>query len=771
MPEEAISQTARRIAEHAAQHGLDTVQVVLHGGEPLLAGPGRLRMIISQLHVALRGVCGLDIRIHTNGVRLDQEFCELFAEYGVKVGISLDGDRAANDRHRRYANGRSSYQQVVRAIGLLRTRRFRHLYAGLLCTIDVANDPVAVYETLIALEPPRIDFLLPHATWDDPPARTAGTGTEYADWLIAIFDRWVADGRPTSVRTFESIMSTLAGGGSLTEALGLAPSSLVVIETDGSYEQVDSLKAAFDGAPATGFDVFSHTLDAVARHPGIVARQQGLAGLCRTCQECPVVTSCGGGLYAHRYRSGTGFGNPSVYCADLIKLITHVKSRMQAVTAARLPVATHALRDDDFRELAAGYGSAAAIGQLIQGQRTLRRALLSAVYRTAGRTPAVPGPARDMLRTAWTALAAADQERPEALDAVLAHPYVRVWAVRCLERLKQSSPAAEPDPAQAQEDGLVADVGHLAAIAAATAVRADDKIEVTIPVTGGAVHLPTLGRLVLGAGEPGRQPHEAIFVTNGNTASIRIGEDCWEITHAGLSNEPSRVVSLGNDGAVGWQPVRRLTAHDFSVALEDTDPYRNCHQWPAAARLTEAAAARWQQHFAGAWQEISRDFPAFAPAIAAGLTVLMPMSPAPAGRDVSAAARHAFGAVGAALPADATTLAMLIIHEFQHVKLGAILDLYDLYDPADTRLYHAPWREDMRPLEGLLQGTYAHLAVSEYWRTRKRITAGRAAQEAGERFAFWHGHTRAAIETLMDSGSMTPLGMRFAGEMRRSVYS
>lgn len=149
----------------------------------------------------------------------------------------------------------------------------------------------------------------------------------------------------------------------------------------------------------------------------------------------------------------------------------------------------------------------------------------------------------------------------------------------------------------------------------------------------------------------------------------------------------------------------------------------------------------------------------------------MPMSPAPAGRDVSAAARHAFGAVGAALPADATTLAMLIIHEFQHVKLGAILDLYDLYDPADTRLYHAPWREDMRPLEGLLQGTYAHLAVSEYWRTRKRITAGRAAQEAGERFAFWHGHTRAAIETLMDSGSMTPLGMRFAGEMRRSVYS
>ena len=72
-------------------------------------------------------------------------------------------------------------------------------------------------------------------------------------------------------------------------------------------------------------------------------------------------------------------------------------------------------------------------------------------------------------------------------------------------------------------------------------------------------------------------------------------------------------------------------------------------------------------------------------------------------------------------------------------------------------------------LEGLLQGTYAHLAVSDYWRTRQRATTGRAAEAAAERFAFWQGHTREAIETLAHSGSMTPLGMRFVEEMRRSA--
>ncbi len=109
---------------------------------------------------------------------------------------------------------------------------------------------------------------------------------------------------------------------------------------------------AFDGAPATGLNVFDHSLDVVAQHPGITARQKGLAGLCRTCQECPVVTSCGGGLYAHRYRSETGFANPSVYCADLLKLITHISDYLPQVTAGQPETRMHVLSGDTFSALA-----------------------------------------------------------------------------------------------------------------------------------------------------------------------------------------------------------------------------------------------------------------------------------------------------------------------------------------------------------------------------------------------------------------------------------
>ncbi len=43
---------------------------------------------------------------------------------------------------------------------------------------------------------------------------------------------------------------------------------------------------------------------------------------------------CGAGHYPHRYRSGNGFANPSVYCRDLEHLIHHIRGRVVADVVA-----------------------------------------------------------------------------------------------------------------------------------------------------------------------------------------------------------------------------------------------------------------------------------------------------------------------------------------------------------------------------------------------------------------------------------------------------
>jgi uncharacterized protein len=392
-----------------------------------------------------------------------------------------------------------------------------------------------------------------------------------------------------------------------------------------------------------------------------------------------------------------------------------------------------------------------------------------------------------------------DQQNQPALQRVLCHPYLRIWAVGALRQLR-SPPEPGPGP-----PGRGATLGHLGAVAAAAAIRAGLDTRIAVPVLAGAVQLPTLGRLVLAEGEPGplageaapggaatgppalpSAPPAALIEVRGDRVQILAGGRAFVLSRAGLLAGVSSAIPPPGTGGPGpgpatrpgpgeWQAVRTLRAPGLSVSLEDTDFYRDCHSWPAAPRMTEDDFRCWQDIFGRAWQEIEENHPAYAPALAAGLRMIVPLAPgqpsAGAAAELSATSRHAFGAVAIARPADAVTMALLLIHEFQHVKLSAVLDMYDLFDPADQGLYHAPWRTDPRPLEGLLQGSYAHLAVTGFWRAR-RVSGGAAeAAAARARFAHWQRQTAGAIDTLVASGSLTRMGRWFVGEMSRSIAS
>jgi uncharacterized protein len=334
-----LARTADRIAEHAAMHGLNAITVILHGGEPLLTGHSYLADAVHHLRDTVEPVARVRVGLQTNGILLDEPFLRIFKALDVRVGVSLDGDRVTHDRHRRYGNGHGSHAGVSQALQLLTRLEHRDIYSGLLCTIDFRNDPITVYEAMLAFDPPAVDFLLPHGTWSmPPPGRAHGnTHAPYAQWLIAIFDRWYGSPRrETRVRLFEEILHLLLGGKSRCEAVGLTPTSLVVVETDGSIEQTDALKSAYDGAPTTGLSVTRDSFDEALRLPSIVARQVGINALADQCIDCSLHRVCGGGYYPHRYRLGSGFRNPSVYCPDLFRLISYIRDRVGSDLRARL---------------------------------------------------------------------------------------------------------------------------------------------------------------------------------------------------------------------------------------------------------------------------------------------------------------------------------------------------------------------------------------------------------------------------------------------------
>ncbi|MEU6534453.1 FxsB family cyclophane-forming radical SAM/SPASM peptide maturase [Streptomyces sp. NPDC047000] len=346
VPPEVMTRTARRIAEHAAAHDLAEVRIDLHGGEPLLSGAAATLAYAAAVRSALPGHIGLCTTVQTNGTLVTERVLDELAEADVRVGLSLDGGTDALNRRRVDHSGRPAWPMAARAARMLADRP--GLYSGILCTIDITSDPAEVYTSLSALHPPQLDLLLPHANWSSPPpgltprppsAARGGRAvtTPYGDWLAEAFDLWwdrsetSPDEPQPKVRLFTEILALLLGAPSTTESVGLSPMCAVVVETDGTLQQIDAVRLAYDQAASTGLDVFRNSFDEALDLPAFVVRQTGAAGLAEECRACPVVRVCGGGNYAHRFQRGTGFRHPSVYCADLERLVRHAAERLLRV--------------------------------------------------------------------------------------------------------------------------------------------------------------------------------------------------------------------------------------------------------------------------------------------------------------------------------------------------------------------------------------------------------------------------------------------------------
>lgn len=339
MADDTVRALAEQVAAYARLMELPRVTFLLHGGEPLLAGKARIVAFVEVIRVTFERIAPdteLEFSMQTNGILITAEWLELFERIGLTFGVSLDGDQTANDRHRIDHRGYSSFSGVEAALRLIDTHPSgKQTFRGILAVMDVRNDPLVTFRFLAGFHPPRLDFLFPEGTHDNPPPHISGESSNYANWLIPIFDEWFKTRSKVRLRLFENLMDVLLGGRSQTEGTGEGHLNLLTIETDGEIEDVDLMKATYEGGGrfiSTGEapTIHSTELQALAQSPGTLERHRlhTFAGLSETCRKCPALNGCGGGFLSHRWSSARGFDNPSVYCRDLFELVRHIHGRL-----------------------------------------------------------------------------------------------------------------------------------------------------------------------------------------------------------------------------------------------------------------------------------------------------------------------------------------------------------------------------------------------------------------------------------------------------------
>ena len=399
-----------------------------------------------------------------------------------------------------------------------------------------------------------------------------------------------------------------------------------------------------------------------------------------------------------------------------------------------------------FAELAEGGGSPATMRRLGDAQRSKHLMLLHAI--AAAVTGPEPGPTA--FRAGYEQLARIQEAAPGAACWLLGLPHLGGWVHDTLIHLDQ---------------GTAADFGHFACLVAAAAVRAGLPVDLDVPVRDGRVRLPGLGSLLV----PGEKSWVRLRCDG---ARVTAGDGFAAEARRLVPDEGTGAPDDGpDDGTVpGWSGTPAVRADGgglaWTVLLETGDPYLDRYTLPMRTAMPAGEAADWRERVRTAWQIVAARHRWAAEPMADVISVIVPLTPRSDTDLVSATTPAAYGAIATSWPPDEVTLAETLVHEFQHVKLCGLLDMVPLAASGGQRVY-APWRQDPRPAGGLLQGIYAHVGIVRFWQAQQHAETDRdGLLRAQVLFARWRPAIGETVQTLLESGSLTPAGVRFAGRLR-----
>lgn len=377
---------------------------------------------------------------------------------------------------------------------------------------------------------------------------------------------------------------------------------------------------------------------------------------------------------------------------------------------------------------------------LLAAERSRRLILLRAVLDDASRRPGItePLPSIDEL---WNSVAAVHEADPAAFAGVLMSPQFGTWASRMMRLLGGVVHSRAP---------LWAELGYLHAAVFVAAFRAKISFATRIPVDHGGALLPTLGMARFPAA-PRWNMAEA-ETSNG---------------HAWLWCDGQKVAIPDDPGIDGrdWWAMRWVSVSAgkrvLSVSIDDIDPHRDLADPVPPDRLDATEVDHWSTVLGEAWRLIADVWPGTAEAMSVGLVAIAPL-PADAREARTASSGDAFGAALISRPPDPVTLAVGLVHEFQHIKLGGLLHLAPLLEErANFAFVYAPWRDDPRPLAGLLQGVYAFAGIAGFWDRYRHVAPPEDRAAADFEFAYARRQTRMGLSTLLRSPLTTEIGRRF----------
>lgn len=308
------------------------VTICWHAGEPLAATIPFYEAAFDRIHQADRRFNKTPFKINhsiqTNGILINQAWCDFFKEHDIHVGISLDGPAFLHDTHRKTRTGVASHASVMRGIEHLQRNDIPFSVISVITedSLDYADE---LFNFFVENEITDVGFNMEETEGihQSSSLDRGANATRYRHFMQRFWDLTTQAEGAFKLREFEVICGLVYTNDRVDHTDMNKPFRIVSIDHQGNFSTFDpellSVQTDRYGDFVLG-NVLQSAFEDSCNTPKFQDIYRDMAAGVQRCQACcEYFGVCGGGAGSNKYwENGTFDSTETKACNYRIKIVT-----------------------------------------------------------------------------------------------------------------------------------------------------------------------------------------------------------------------------------------------------------------------------------------------------------------------------------------------------------------------------------------------------------------------------------------------------------------
>ena len=308
--------------------------VCWHAGEPLAVPISFYEAVFERINATDRQYKSTSYKIRqtvqTNGTLINQAWCDLFKQYQVHVGVSIDGPTFLHDAHRKTRKGLGTHAATLRGIAQLQKNGLECSAIAVL-TQDSLDYPDEIFQFFMDNGIMDVGFNMEETEGVNRSSSLDRTeiGDRYRAFIQRFWELVSQTNGEFKLREFENICSAIYCNSRLENTDMNKPFVIVNIDSKGNFSTFDPELLGVNTDRYGQFilgNVLKDTFESVCDSEKFRQMYRDMAAGVASCREtCQYFGLCGGGAGSNKYwENGTFNSTETKACRYRIKVITDV---------------------------------------------------------------------------------------------------------------------------------------------------------------------------------------------------------------------------------------------------------------------------------------------------------------------------------------------------------------------------------------------------------------------------------------------------------------